>query len=260
MRRKILDNILLLLQITNMLSILGIISILSFYIFYESKDIESFLFTPDKKAEAITKFSWEDYKVFWEGELLEKQETQVKEQPSITRLPFIWVGAMIYSEQQNSLIILSEIKNSRQILLRQGDFIPKTAYKIVSVTKELVKITDGKNIFHLTKPEPGKNLVLEGIEEKEKNKEETQAMPVFSDDKKELRVLSKSILNPYGIKENDKIIGLGNKRIQNLEQFQQEISASGNKPAMIVSVLREGRVITVIVPTSTITSLIKNQN
>jgi len=259
MRKKIINNILLGLKIADIIVASGIIAMLVFYAIREEIPFDTTLFQ-SKPTASIHKLSLKDFKIFWEGELLEKKEASMPVVSYPTEIPFVWIGSILYSEEKNSFIILSEKNKATQILLRQGDSIPKTNYKILSITKDLVKISDGKNIFHLTKPEPGKNLVVKESEGKEGlTKEAPREISVFSNDTKELRVLAKSEMTGYGIQENDKIIGVGRQRIKNLEEFEEAILANRNKSAMIVSVIREGRVITVVLPTSTIAELLKKK-
>jgi hypothetical protein len=176
------------------------------------------------------------------------QPAQPKETP--VKPPYQWVGVCVHSVPQKSFAMLMDERTGQQVMVCQGGLIPGTSFEVVEITRNSVKIRMSAAIGIVERPKPEKigkpesKALLESISKNsltiEKNKVMVGAAPG---------------LFKYGLQTQDQIVAVDGKRIYNLTQLEEAVSGTERSLAD-VSVLRQGRIMSIVLPKEAVSQVI----
>ena len=167
------------------------------------------------------------------------------------QLPFNWVSAIVHSQPAKSYVVLFDQRQHQQLLLRAGQVIPGSNYRILKINRDQVEIACGATaVAILERPKPWQHLGKPAQEQQNLTRYKTM-LDAFdnktSNRHGRITVIDTSVLGQYGFQQHDQIIAVAGERVQNLSQLKQRLVDSGHVLTEI-SVLRRDRVISLYIP------------
>lgn len=200
----------------------------------------------------------EDFSICWTGRVLEPAppaEPAAKAQPAPppppppapvpVQLPFEWVGAVVDRDPGRCYAILLDRRTRSQILVRQGELIPKTDCRVSLVESDRIHIDSG-----------GARAVVER-ENRRRNLggADSSSRSPISVEGGNITIVDGADLERHGLRGGDRIVAVEGRRVESLSQLRESLRRLGKSPAR-VSVLREGRTVTLAVPSQATARLV----
>jgi hypothetical protein len=179
-----------------------------------------------------------------EKPIVESKPAPIQSQPqpeTPIQLPFQWVGVMVHSNRENSYAIILDKGTQQQILVKEGNFISGTTFKVINIAKNRIQIQLGNKIAILEQPKIWEELI------KHDKSDLTKMNSSTNQQESKLIIGNTLALSQYGLKPQDQIISVGGKRVQSLSHLQ-EILATLEKSVTEILVLRAGRIVSVVIP------------
>ena len=124
--------------------------------------------TPPPQPKESDKTDILAFKECWEAPLLEQKPQPTKSPPpkkakeppkkTVTNLPFLWCSVMMHSQPEKSYAVILDTSGNTQILVKEGDTLPKSDYRVIAIAKDKIKIADGSSEFIIHRPKPWLDL------------------------------------------------------------------------------------------------------
>lgn len=153
--------------------------------------------------------------------------------PALVQLPFEWAGAIVGREPGDCYAILLDKRLRKQVLVRQGEFVPETDCRVVRVEVNKIHIDSG-----------GAQAVVEP--EKRRQKLDDSDPRIYWGDGG-ISIVDGAGLSRYGLRKGDRIVAVEGQGIESPARLRESLGRI-DKASASVSVLREGRSLSLEMP------------
>lgn len=208
--------------------------------------------TPQKVREEKPKVALERFRVCYEAPLVEIKEPEKVEEPAREEkqpepvevmnemeVPFEWVGVSIEEEGMRNLAIIEDKSSQRQLIVREGKFIPGSRYKVVEIREDEIQLELEGNKGSIKRPGEWQLINLGG-----KDISSLEANVAIGS---ELIVSEDEVMAKYGLREGDRIMEVEGKCVSNLAELKQAMG-SGKKGLWQITVWRNEEAIIFMLP------------
>jgi len=183
----------------------------------------------------------------WKADILEEKPPKdttppvaqtLQPPPPAVKLNYTLMGIAAHPDPEKGYAML--LIGNQQVLVKVGATIPDTVYKVIEITPDCVKISCGQVIVTLEREKPWLAL-----QQGEQSISETLAM---QDNR--IVVINCKNLAGYGLQEHDQIVSVAGQRIQSLEELRHALEQE-TRAVTDISILREGRIVSLVLPRTT---------
>lgn len=262
-------RVLLALRILNILLAISVILLgfkLSTAFFSKSQVIGDF---PIKKGERTTvhKPTLNELRPCWQTQFWLKSQAkshskanpEQKKQINPSQIPFKLIACSVHSDLEKSCAFVLDEQKNQQILVRIGENIGQTQYRVANITENKVELESKDCTVTLEKPQPWLCMVNTTKDQKDKSQSPSKIVkPEKSqdviEDNQRITILNAAPFTKYGFKQHDQIIAIGDERISKIDELEKLAQANKQATTQLV-ILRQGRFITLNVPSEFFYSL-----